>query len=157
MYYFENISFTITTFQKLLLQKIMKNHLIFYPSLAKLVLAFGHPGGVFLDFPKHSTLYTLTLLPTKTEQYGIRGVPLKFFASCLSNGQQYVQLENTVSSTQTTRCSSLGPILFLICINDLPDCSNILLFRIFADDTNVFTTASYLKTVEQLMNTKLKI
>ena len=52
--------------------------------------------------------------------------------------------------------SSLGPILFLIYINDLPNCSNILSFRIFADDTNVFATARDLKTLEQLMNAELK-
>ena len=34
--------------------------------------------------------------------------------------------------------SSLGPVLFLIYINDLPNCSNALTFRIFADDTNAY-------------------
>ena len=61
---------------------------------------------------------------------------------------------NTVSSKQTMTCgipqgSSLGPVLFLIYINDLPNCSNALTFRIFADDTNVFASAHDLKVLEK--------
>ena len=82
---------------------------------------------VFLDFSKAFNTVNHNILPTKVEQYGIREVPLKFFASCLTNRQQYVQLGNTVSSTQTITCgipqsSPLGPILFLIYINGLPNC-----------------------------------
>ena len=69
---------------------------------------------------------------------------------------------NTVSSRQAVTCgiprqgSSLGPVLFLIYINDLPNCSSLLTFRIFADDTNVFASARDLKSLEQLINTELK-
>ena len=87
------------------------------------------------------------ILLTKMEQYGIREVPLRYFASYLTNIQQYVQFGNTVSSTQTITCgipqgsSRAGSILLLIFINDLPNCSNILSLRILADDANVFATA----------------
>ena len=95
------------------------------------------------------------------ERYGIRGVPLQFFASYLTNRQQYVQMGNTVSSEQTMTCgisqgSSLGPVLFLIYINDLPNCSSALTFRIFADDTNVFASARDLKVLEKIVNSELK-
>ena len=95
------------------------------------------------------------------ERYGIRGVPLQFFASYLINRQQYVQMGNTVSSKQTMTCgipqgSSLGPVLFLIYISDLPNCSNALTFRIFADDTNVFASARDLKVLEKTVNSELK-
>ena len=90
------------------------------------------------------------------ELYGIRGVPLQRFASYLTNRQQYVQMGNTVSSKQTMTCgipqgSSLGQVLFLIYINDLPKCSNALTFRIFADDTNVFVSARNLKDLEEIV------
>ena len=95
------------------------------------------------------------------EHSGIRGVPLQLFASYLTNRQQYVQMGNTVSSNQTMTCcipqrSSLGPVLFLIYINDLPNCSNALTFRIFADDTNVFASARNLKDLEEVVNSELK-
>ena len=65
-----------------------------------------------------------------------------------------------MSSRQAVTCgipqgSSLGPVLFLIYINDLPNCSSLLTFRIFADDTNVFASARDLKTLEQLINIKI--
>ena len=117
--------------------------------------------GVFLDFSKAFDTVNHTILLKKMERYGIRGVPLQLFASYLTNRQQYVQMGSTVSSEQTMTCgipqaSSLGPVLFLIYTNDLPNCSNALTFRIFADDTNVFASASDLKVLEKIVNSELK-
>ena len=68
---------------------------------------------------------------------------------------------NTISSKQTMtfgipQGSSLGPVLILIYINDLPNCSNALTFRIFADDTNVFASARNLKDLAEIVNSELK-
>ena len=52
--------------------------------------------------------------------------------------------------------SSLGPFLFLIYINDLPNCSEFLSFKIFADDTNLFASAKDIKSLELQMNLELK-
>ena len=52
--------------------------------------------------------------------------------------------------------SSLGPFLFLICINDLPNCSEFFSFKIFADDTNLFASAKDRKSLELEMNLELK-
>ena len=117
--------------------------------------------GVFLDFSKAFDTVNHTILLKKMKPYGIRGVSRQFFANYLANRQQYVQMGNTVSSEQTMTCgtpqgSSLGPALFLIYINDLPNCSSPLTFRIFADDTNVFASARDLKTLEKIVNSELK-
>ena len=52
--------------------------------------------------------------------------------------------------------SSLGPLLFLIYINDIPNCSEKLSFRIFADDTNIFASSSNAAQLETLINQELK-
>ena len=52
--------------------------------------------------------------------------------------------------------SSLGPLLFLLYINDLPNCSSELTFRSFADDTNIFASTKNLNFLNQLMNSELR-
>ena len=52
--------------------------------------------------------------------------------------------------------SSLGPFPFLIYINDLPNCSESLSFKIFADDTNLFASAKDIKSLELQINLELK-
>ena len=64
------------------------------------------------------------------------------------------------SSKQTIKCgiplgSSLGPLLFLLYINDIPNCSDKLSFRIFADDTNIFASCSNTVELQSLINQEL--
>ena len=64
------------------------------------------------------------------------------------------------SSRQTVVCgvpqgSSLGPLLFLIYANDIPNCSEKLSFRIFADDTNIFASSPNATQLETLINHEL--
>ena len=103
--------------------------------------------GVFLDFSKAFDTVNHEILITKMEKYGIRGNPLKWFTSYLTNRQQYVSIQNVISSKKIIKCgipqgSTLGPLLFLIYINDLPNCTKNLNFRIFADDTNIFASSN---------------
>ena len=92
----------------------------------------------------------------------MRGTPLDWFKDYLYNRSQLVKIGNTKSSYETIVCgipqgSTLGPLLFLLYINDLPNCSKKLSFRIFADDTNVFFTSDKIKDLETVMNEELKL
>ena len=116
--------------------------------------------GVFLDFSKAFDTVNHKILLDKLEMYGIRGVPLKWFASYLTDRKQYVDLGGVKSTEQTMLCgipqgSTLGPLMFLIYINDLPNSSDKLSFKIFADDTNVFASSGDLRTLENLINVEL--
>ena len=85
---------------------------------------------------------------------------MKWFTSYLENRQQYAAIDDTESPRQRMTCgipqdSTLGPLLYLLYVNDLPNCSLSLSFRIFADDTNLFAFALDLKTLDILMNSEL--
>ena len=117
--------------------------------------------GVFIDFSKAFDTVNHQILLKKLESYGIRGTPLKWFTSYLENRQQYVTVGHIDSPRQAMACgipqgSTLGPLLFLLYINDLPNCSKNLIFRIFADDTNLFASAFDLKDLETLINSELE-
>ena len=84
---------------------------------------------------------------------GIHGTPFKWFKSYLCNCTQFVKIDEIESSMETITCgvpqgSMLRPLLFLLYINDLPNSSEKLSFRIFADDTNIFFTCSNPNEVE---------
>ena len=87
----------------------------------------------------------------------MRGKPLDWFTSYLLNRTQYVQIGNDKSSPLEIVCgipqgSTLGPLLFLLYINDMPNSSTKLSFRMFADDANIFYTSKDPRELELVMN-----
>jgi len=98
--------------------------------------------GVFIDLKKAFDTIDHKILIDKLFFYGIRGVGQDWFKSYLSNRKQCVCLNNTCSSYKSVVCgvpqgSILGPLLFILYVNDIVNCSNILYFTLFADDTNM--------------------
>ena len=116
--------------------------------------------GVFLDLQEAFDTVDHKILLSKINHYGIKGIPYEWFKSYLTNRQQFTTVNNKQSELSSIefsilQSSILGPLLFLIYINDL---SKVIIFSSvhhFADDTNILYVSSYLKDINKKINNDL--
>ena len=116
--------------------------------------------GVLLDLTKAFDTLDHKILLYKLEQYGIRGTPLAWFSDYLKNRKQYTEFENHKSDILNLQCgvpqgSILGPLLFLIYINDITHVSPHLSYILFADDTTLLYADKNLDDIFSMYNAEL--
>ena len=120
-----------------------------------------HVLGIFIDLSKAFDTIDHRKLTTKLERYGIRGNALQLITSYLSNRKQYVNVLDTKSDELPVEYgvpqgSVLGPLLFILYINDICNISTDGKFVLFADDTNIFVAAESIRKVYEIANRVLK-
>ena len=115
---------------------------------------------IFVDFSKAFDTVPHELLLQKLNFYGIRGVINNWFADYLS-GRSHVTVVNGEASSSARvalgvpQGSVLGPILFLIFVNDLPNFSDIFSSLLFADDANLYLAGPDPTQLIMIANTEL--
>ena len=118
--------------------------------------------GIFLDFSKAFDTVNHSILLSKLEHYGIRGVALNWITSYLTERKQFCTFNKSKSNTELITCgipqgSILGPLLFLAYINDLGDIFTKLMRVLFADDTNLAISGNSISEIESTTNNELPI
>ena len=118
-------------------------------------------GGIFVDLTKAFDTVNHNILLEKLNNIGIRGTPNNLIKSYLSNRLQYVEIGNTKSNLLSINCgvpqgSVLGPLLFILYINDLANCCLLGKIRIFADDTAIYFECSNIEELLHVGNSIMK-
>ena len=117
-------------------------------------------GVLFLDLKKAFDTVDHKILLLKLKRYGVGGIAFQWFQSYLQQRQKICKIAGTSSNAQTLHCgvpqgSNLGPLLFLIYINDLPNCLETTHASMFADDTNLACEGDSSEQIEQKLNNDL--
>ena len=106
------------------------------------------------------TLISHSILLDKMAHYGLRGIVLDWFKNYLTNRKQFVEYNNHASATKQLSSgmpqgSILGPLGFIIYVNDIPNAVPDLSLILYADDTSAFTSHENIQTLNNTINTGL--
>lgn len=117
---------------------------------------------LFLDLKKAFDTISKTILAKKLEKLGLRGKQLELITSYLNNRPQITKLDQTRSNTNyasygVPQGSVLGPLLYLIYINDIEDIEMEGKIYLFADDTCIMYSGKTMDEIQQKVNKDMPV
>ena len=118
-------------------------------------------GVFFIDLSKAFDTVDHNILLTKLTYFGLSKKYIKLIKNYLSNRKQFISYNCKTTALKDISCgvpqgSILGPLLFLLYVNDLKNASASLNAIMFADDTNLFVSHKNINTLFQIVNAELK-
>ena len=113
--------------------------------------------GIYLDLKKAFDTVDHAILLEKLKRYGFTNSPLNLIKSYLSNRKQCVEFDGVRSELKQVNIgvpqgSILGPLLFLVYVNDFPNISKMAKFLLYADDTAIFLESKNAKSLQPLID-----
>ena len=116
---------------------------------------------IFIDLKKAFDTVNHRILLRKLYAYGIGGPILKWIESYLTGRTQYVVFDGKESEVRTVQCgvlqgSILGPLLFILNMNDICNVSDLFFAIMYADDTSLLVTGNDLYSLIASLNNALK-
>ena len=117
-------------------------------------------GVIFIDLKKVFDTIDHNIIIRKLSNYGVDQKALRWFQSYLSDRSQKCSVNGHLSTASPITCgvlldSIIGPLLFLVYINDLPNCLEKASPRMYADDTSISLAAANVSDLENEINREL--
>ena len=117
-------------------------------------------GAIMLDLKKAFDTVDPDILTQKLQWFGVSNIPLSWFKDYLSDRNQLVQFKSELSNERPIKCgvpqgSILGPLLFILYVNDLPKVCSKTKVILYADDTAILCRGKSIAQIQKTLNSEM--